>query len=47
MLGMMDMVNTNFQLIMWKEQYPGLRKYWRAVRLLQRPFTFDLQEKAV
>ena len=31
MLGMMDMVETQFGLIKWKEEYPELLKWWEKL----------------
>ena len=50
MLGMMDMVERDFQLIKWKEQYPELRVYWEKLEERKsfketRPVMFDLKEK--
>lgn len=50
MLGMMDMVETKFGLIHWKEQYPELRKYWEMLEGREsfketQPFMFELTEK--
>ena len=50
MLGMMDMVETQFGLIKWKEEYPELVKWWEKLEEREsfretRPVMFDLQEK--
>jgi len=50
MLGMMDMVETQFGLIRWKENYPDLGGYWmwleeRESFKATRPVMFDLKEK--
>lgn len=49
-LGMMDMVETKFQLIKWEADYPELKEWW--LRLEERPsfketrpVMFDLTEK--
>ena len=44
MLGMMDMVETQFGLIMWKEEYPVEE---RASFREMGPIMFDLKEKVV
>ena len=50
MLGMMDMVETKFGLIHWKEQYPELNKYWEMLESRDsfretQPVMFELTEK--
>jgi glutathione S-transferase len=50
MLGMMDMVETKFGLVHWKEQYPELRKYWEMLEIRAsfretQPVMFELTEK--
>ncbi|KAH8756863.1 glutathione S-transferase domain-containing protein [Hyaloscypha finlandica] len=50
MLGMMDMVETKFGLIHWKEQYPELNKYWEMLESREsfrdaQPVMFELTEK--
>lgn len=50
MLGMMDMVETQFGLIKWKEEYPELLKWWGKLEEREsfretRPVMFDLREK--
>jgi glutathione S-transferase len=50
MLGMMDMVETKFGLIHWKEQYPKLNKYWEMLESREsfrdtQPVMFELTEK--
>ena len=50
MLGMMDMVETKFQLIVWKEDYPELKRYWERLEdrpsfRETRPIMFELKEK--
>ena len=50
MLGMMDMVETQFGLIRWKDQYPELMKYWEMLEAREsfmetRPVMFELTEK--
>ncbi len=50
MLGMMDMVETQFGLIRWKEDYPHLVGYWKWLEEREsfkatRPVMFDLKEK--
>ena len=50
MLGMMNMVETQFGLIKWKEGYPALLEWWEKLEERKsfretRPVMFDLQEK--
>ena len=50
MLGMFDMVETKFQLIKWKEEYPDLVRYWQGLEEREsfkatKPVMFDLTEK--
>ena len=50
MLGMMNMVETKYGLIHWKEQYPELRKYWEMLESREsfketQPVMFELTEK--
>jgi glutathione S-transferase len=50
MLGMMNMVETNYGLIHWKEQYPELRQYWEMLESREsfketQPVMFELTEK--
>lgn len=50
MLGMMDMVESQFGLIKWKDDYPDLVKYWEGLEEREsfratRPVMFDLTEK--
>ncbi|KAL9065775.1 MAG: hypothetical protein Q9161_008000 [Pseudevernia consocians] len=50
MLGMMNMVETQFGLIKWKEEYPALLEWWEKLEERKsfretRPVMFDLQEK--
>ena len=50
MLGMMNMVETQFALIKWKEEYPGLVRWWEKLEEREsfretRPVMFDLKEK--
>lgn len=52
MLGMMDMVETQFGLIKWKEEYPELVGWWERLEEREsfretRPVMFDLREKVV
>ncbi len=52
MLGMMDMVETLFGLIRWKEQYPELLRWSEKLEEREsfratRPVMFDLREKVV
>jgi len=52
MLGMLDMVETNFKLIEWKDKYPELRQYWTKLEEREsfketKPYMFNLQEKVV
>jgi glutathione S-transferase len=50
MLGMMNMVETKFGLIHWKEEYPELREYWEMLESREsfketQPVMFELTEK--
>ena len=50
MVGMMDMVETSFKLIEWKEKYPQLRAYWEELEERKsfketKPVMFELTEK--
>jgi glutathione S-transferase len=50
MLGMMNMVETKFGLIHWKEEFPELRKYWEMLESREsfketQPVMFELTEK--
>ena len=50
MLGMMNMVETQFALIKWKEEYPELVRWWEKLEEREsfretRPVMFDLKEK--
>ena len=50
MLGLMNMVETKFQLVQWKEEYPELVKYWEKLEERESfksttPVFFDLTEK--
>lgn len=50
MLGMMNMVETQFQLVVWKEKYPEARKYWEMLEERPsfrdtKPVMFELTEK--
>ncbi len=52
MLGMMDMVEREFGLIKWKEEYPELVEWWGRLEEREsfretRPVMFDLKEKVV
>ncbi|CAD6584674.1 MAG: hypothetical protein ASARMPREDX12_001725 [Alectoria sarmentosa] len=52
MLGMMDMVETQFGLIRWKEDYPELLAWWERLEEREsfrqtRPVMFELTEKVV
>lgn len=52
MLGMMNMVETQFGLIKWKEEYPELVRWWETLEEREsfretRPVMFDLKEKVV
>ena len=52
MLGMMDMVETQFKLIEWRGKYPALESYWGKLEKREsfqgtRPVMFDLKEKVV
>lgn len=52
MLGMMDMVETQFGLIAWKGEYPELMEWWGKLEEREsfretRPVMFDLREKVV
>lgn len=52
MLGMMDMVETQFGLIEWKADYPELVKWWERLEEREsfretRPVMFELTEKVV
>ena len=50
MLGMMNMVETKFGLIKWKEIYPEVKKYWEMLEAREsfketQPVMFELTEK--
>ncbi|KUJ17795.1 glutathione S-transferase [Mollisia scopiformis] len=50
MLGFMNMVETNFGIIHWLEEYPELRKYWEMLEAKEsfkatQPVMFELTEK--
>ena len=50
MLGMMNMVETKFGLIKWKEEYPEVEKYWEMLEdrpsfKETQPYMFELTEK--
>lgn len=50
MLGMMNMVETKFGLIKWKEDYPEVNKYWEMLEARDsfretQPYMFELTEK--
>ena len=50
MLGMMNMVETQFELIKWLEEYPELKKYWEMLEAKDsfrqtRPVMFELTER--
>ena len=52
MLGMMNMVETQFGLIKWKEDYPKLVRWWETLEEREsfretRPIMFDLKEKVM
>ena len=52
MLGMMNLVETQFGLIKWKEEYPELVRWWETLEEREsfretRPVMFDLKEKVV
>lgn len=50
MLGMMNMVETKFGLIKWKDTYPEVRLYWEMLEAREsfkqtQPVMFELTEK--
>ena len=50
MLGMMDMVESQFGLVQWSEEFPELRKWWEWLEEREsfretRPVMFELSEK--
>lgn len=50
MLGLMNMVETQFGLVKWLEQYPKLKEYWRMLEARDsfqqtQPVMFELTEK--
>ena len=50
MLGMMDMVETKFQVVQWKEKYAEMVRYWEKLEERESfrsttPVFFDLREK--
>ena len=52
MLGMMDLAETQFGLIRWKEDYPELLAWWERLEEREsfrqtRPVMFELTEKVV
>jgi glutathione S-transferase len=52
MLGFMNMVETQFVLVKWLEQYPKLKEYWEMLEARDsfkatQPIMFELTEKIV
>ena len=50
MLGMINMVETDWKLIEWKEKYPRVRAYWEGLEKRKsfeetKPIMFNLTEK--
>jgi glutathione S-transferase len=50
MLGLMNMMETKFGLIHWRDQYPELRNYWEMLESREsfkqtQPDMFELTEK--
>jgi glutathione S-transferase len=50
LLGMLNMVETKFGLIQWKEKYPELKGYWEWLEERESfrqttPVMFELAEK--
>jgi glutathione S-transferase len=50
MLGMMEMVEREFGIVRWCEEFPGLKKYWEGLEEREsfrgtRPVMFELTEK--
>jgi glutathione S-transferase len=50
MLGMMNMVETNYGIIHWTENYPEVKKYWEVLEAREsfketQPYMFELTEK--
>jgi len=50
MLGMMNMVETKFGLINWRDEYPEAKKYWDRLEAREsfkatQPYMFELTEK--